>query len=179
MRHGSAPSGPRMHRLFGRLADASSNGRSRRSTGGSSGDVPPCLGTSVFREARLTLRDLQFPETGCVRQCKASFTKHRGVITRDALDNGWTPEHSQSMRRTQGMPWSDLGRRLRRLRVSRQLTQAALAERAGVSRVWVQKLELGAGGMPSLSTLEQLARALGVQLRVGFVARRGRGRHGR
>jgi transcriptional regulator with XRE-family HTH domain len=83
------------------------------------------------------------------------------------------------MQHTQDMPWADLGRQLRRLRVARGLTQAALAERAGVSRIYVQKLELEAERAPSLPTLERLARALRVRLRVAFVQRRTGERYGR
>lgn len=83
------------------------------------------------------------------------------------------------MQHTQDMPWAALGGQLRRLRVARGLTQAALAERAGVSRIYVQKLELEAERAPSLPTLGRLARALGVRLSVAFVARRTEARRGR
>ena len=51
--------------------------------------------------------------------------------------------------------------RLRRLREQQALTQAELAERAGLSRVSVQKLERG--GNARVSTARKLARALRVK----------------
>ena len=51
-----------------------------------------------------------------------------------------------------------------RLRLDRRLTQATLAERAGLSRVAVGKIERGAV-VPRAATLEGLARALDVPLR--------------
>lgn len=62
--------------------------------------------------------------------------------------------------------WSDqeildeLGRRLRRERLNRNITQHELAARAGVSRGSVAKIESGTN--TSLATLVKLMRALGV-----------------
>ena len=60
-----------------------------------------------------------------------------------------------------GMTWHP--KTLKALRARRRLTQAALAERAGIHQVTVARLESGAR-RPGLRTLEKLARALGVDL---------------
>ncbi len=52
---------------------------------------------------------------------------------------------------------------LRTLRARRRLTQAALAERAGVHRVTIARLETGTR-RPGLDVLEALATALGVKM---------------
>lgn len=52
-----------------------------------------------------------------------------------------------------------LGAELRRMRLERNLTQAAVAERAGVDRTTVVKLE--AGNANSLTNMVQVLRALG------------------
>lgn len=61
-----------------------------------------------------------------------------------------------------------LGMRIKRLREKRKMTQAALAERAGVSRVHLANIESPDDAAhhrtPSLRTLEKIARALGVKL---------------
>ena len=54
-----------------------------------------------------------------------------------------------------------LGIRLRALRTAKALSQAALADKAGLTRVYVLRLEAGQQD-PSLSTITVLARALGV-----------------
>jgi transcriptional regulator with XRE-family HTH domain len=56
----------------------------------------------------------------------------------------------------------NLSENIRRARARAGLTQDALAKRAKVSRVYVIKLESGDRQSPSLTVLEQLARALGV-----------------
>jgi transcriptional regulator with XRE-family HTH domain len=56
-----------------------------------------------------------------------------------------------------------VGMRLRKLRQARDLSQAALAERAGLSREYVNKIEAGKYD-PPLSTLNRLAKALKVKL---------------
>jgi transcriptional regulator with XRE-family HTH domain len=50
---------------------------------------------------------------------------------------------------------------LRRLRTKRGLSQQRLAERSGLSREYVARLETGQHN-PSLATLQKLAKALGV-----------------
>lgn len=52
--------------------------------------------------------------------------------------------------------------RLKRLRENRGLTQAALAKKAGIARVYLAQVE-GNVRTPSLHTLERLARALKVK----------------
>lgn len=55
-----------------------------------------------------------------------------------------------------------LGDRLRAARLQANLTQEALAEKAGVSRDTVQRVERGAPEDPRLSAVWRLARALGL-----------------
>jgi transcriptional regulator with XRE-family HTH domain len=56
-----------------------------------------------------------------------------------------------------------LGRRVRDLRDKRQMTQAALAAKAGISREYLARLEIGRHE-PTLSTLQALAKALRVKV---------------
>ena len=58
---------------------------------------------------------------------------------------------------------SDLVARLTQARKAAHLTQAELAERAGLSRMTVQRLE-GGNLDPRLSTLQELARVLSLEL---------------
>ena len=51
--------------------------------------------------------------------------------------------------------------RLRKLREARDMTQATLAKKAGVSRAYLSRLEMGRHD-PPLSRLRKLAKALGV-----------------
>jgi len=51
--------------------------------------------------------------------------------------------------------------RLKRLRADRKISQAGLAEKSGVSREYIARLELGQQD-PSLGTLQKLAKALKV-----------------
>jgi transcriptional regulator with XRE-family HTH domain len=53
--------------------------------------------------------------------------------------------------------------RIKSLRERRGMTQAQLAEKAGVSRTYLARLET-ARQDPTLSTLEKLAKALGVKV---------------
>lgn len=53
--------------------------------------------------------------------------------------------------------------RLKRLRAERKMSQANLAEKSGVSREYIARLELGQQN-PTLGTLEKLARALRVKV---------------
>jgi len=55
------------------------------------------------------------------------------------------------------------GAQLHRLRTSRDLTQEQLAVKAGLSRIYVSKLELGQHD-PALSTLVRLAKVLRVSV---------------
>ena len=63
-----------------------------------------------------------------------------------------------------------LGVQLRAWRLRRGLTQATLAERAGLSHIFVAKVEGGAR-LPSWPTLERLARVLKVTVRIELVGR--------
>jgi len=72
----------------------------------------------------------------------------------------------------------DLGATIRRLREAAGLTQDELGQRARLSRIYVQKLELGERESPSFPALERIARALNAALVVDLKARR-EGRHGR
>lgn len=51
--------------------------------------------------------------------------------------------------------------RLKKLRADRKMTQEALAEKAGISRTYLARLELGQQD-PTLTTLKSLAKALKV-----------------
>lgn len=64
-----------------------------------------------------------------------------------------------------------LGEEVRRLRIQRGLSQQELAEHMGVSQSVVARLEAG-GVEPRLSTLDRVAQALGVELRVQFLTGR-------
>ncbi len=57
-----------------------------------------------------------------------------------------------------------LGKMLKRIRETKGMTQAALAEKAGVTREYVTMLESGAKKNPSLDLLKRLAKALGVSV---------------
>jgi transcriptional regulator with XRE-family HTH domain len=56
-----------------------------------------------------------------------------------------------------------LGVKIRRLRKKHGMTQAALAAKAGVHRIYVAQIE-GQTKVPSIATLEKLAKALGVKV---------------
>jgi transcriptional regulator with XRE-family HTH domain len=56
-----------------------------------------------------------------------------------------------------------MAKRLRQLRDKCRLSQRALAEKAGLSREYLARLETGRQD-PTLSTLEKLAKALGVKV---------------
>jgi transcriptional regulator with XRE-family HTH domain len=66
-----------------------------------------------------------------------------------------------------------IGQQLRARRQAVGLTQAALAAKAGVSRIFVEKIEAGAR-IPSWGTLERLAHALGCRVVLTLVPRRGK-----
>jgi transcriptional regulator with XRE-family HTH domain len=53
--------------------------------------------------------------------------------------------------------------RLKTLRAKSEMSQAALAQKVGVSREYIARLETGRHD-PPLSTLEKLAKALGVRV---------------
>ena len=57
-----------------------------------------------------------------------------------------------------------LGQTIKRLRAKRGLTQAKLAESAGVSQPYLSQLEAGAKGRPAVQIVQKLAKALGVKI---------------
>jgi len=62
-----------------------------------------------------------------------------------------------------------IGANIRRLREARQLSQSALARRAKISRVALNRIEHGLAA-PSLGTVARIARALRVKVRDLFPA---------
>ena len=64
------------------------------------------------------------------------------------------------------MTWQRLGQRVRQLRLRRGMTQAALAQRAAVSLIYIKKLEAGEFTSPSFPVLERIAKALKARLQV-------------
>ena len=57
---------------------------------------------------------------------------------------------------------------LKKLRVSNELSQEALAYKAGVSVGFLSKLELGKINNVSINTLKKIAKALGTNLEIKF-----------
>jgi transcriptional regulator with XRE-family HTH domain len=57
----------------------------------------------------------------------------------------------------------DFGTRVARFRANRRLTQEELAERAGLSRTYLARLERRRQD-PTLTTLRRLAKALGIRV---------------
>jgi transcriptional regulator with XRE-family HTH domain len=62
------------------------------------------------------------------------------------------------------MTWRRFGQQIKRLREARGFTQEQLAAKAGLSRIYVAKLEAGDRRSPSFPVLERLTRALGARL---------------
>jgi transcriptional regulator with XRE-family HTH domain len=60
------------------------------------------------------------------------------------------------------MASKSLGVTIKRVRERQHMTQAALAEAAGVHRVYIAQIE-GGTKVPSIATLEKIAKALGVK----------------
>jgi len=69
------------------------------------------------------------------------------------------------------MSWTAFGERIRKLREQRGLSREALASKCGLSAVYLKKLETGDRLKRTLGTLDRIARALDVELRVEFVRR--------
>ena len=69
------------------------------------------------------------------------------------------PRHTISVRRDESA--SEIGRKVRHLRVAAGLTQTALAKRSGLDRTHLSRLERGSLE-PTLSTLKRLAKTLQV-----------------
>ncbi|WP_067142693.1 helix-turn-helix domain-containing protein [Microtetraspora malaysiensis] len=78
------------------------------------------------------------------------------------LLEGEAEEHPEYTRAVRDM---DLGERLREVRVARNLTQAEVARRAGISQPALSRIELG-GGVPTLEMLERISRAIGVRFTI-------------
>jgi transcriptional regulator with XRE-family HTH domain len=79
------------------------------------------------------------------------------------------------------MTWRGVGDRIRMLREARGLSRRALAEKVGLSEVFIKKVEAGER-LPSLPNLDLIARVFGATLTVKLVGRRTRrkgGQHGR
>jgi len=60
-------------------------------------------------------------------------------------------------------PQRGLGKAIRSLREEQKLTQAALADRSGVSASWISKIEYGEVD-PTWSTVEQISAGLGLSM---------------
>jgi transcriptional regulator with XRE-family HTH domain len=75
------------------------------------------------------------------------------------------------------IPERTLGQRLQKLRTARGLTRRALAARAGVSVVYIEKLEADER-IPTIPTLKRLAAAVGARLVLDLKQQR-RGTDGR
>jgi DNA-binding XRE family transcriptional regulator len=69
------------------------------------------------------------------------------------------PRHTVGVRRDDGA--SEMGRRVRQLRIAAGLTQTALAKRAGMDRTHLNRLERGYA-VPTIPTLQRLAQTLQV-----------------
>jgi transcriptional regulator with XRE-family HTH domain len=61
---------------------------------------------------------------------------------------------------------AEVGQALQQARLQKRLSQEELAQRAGVSRVTLSRMETAAKGDMSLAALLRLARALGYELRL-------------
>jgi transcriptional regulator with XRE-family HTH domain len=61
---------------------------------------------------------------------------------------------------------AEVGQALQQARLKKRLSQEELAQRAGVSRVTLSRMETAAKGDMSLAALLRLARALGYELRM-------------
>ncbi len=77
------------------------------------------------------------------------------------------------------MIWRRLREQIRALRERRGLTREELAEKTGLSAVYVKKLEAGERKSPSFPTLQRIAQALGATLVVKLIGRRERRGHRR
>lgn len=57
-----------------------------------------------------------------------------------------------------------LGQAIKRLRTKQRLTQAQLAERAGVSQPYLSQLEAGQKREPAVRIIHRIAKVLGVRI---------------
>lgn len=72
------------------------------------------------------------------------------------------------------MAWRHLGERIRQLRDEQGVSREQLAAKAGLSAVYLKKLEAGERESPSLDALERIARALGATLTIDLAVKRRR-----
>lgn len=61
----------------------------------------------------------------------------------------------------------DLGAAIQRVRQDQGMTQAELARRAGIHKMYVAKIE-GGSSVPPIRTLKRISKALGVRLSLTF-----------
>lgn len=57
-----------------------------------------------------------------------------------------------------------ISKKLKESRLKSKLTQAKLAEKAGVSTILISKLECGKGINPTVDTLKRIGKVLGVKV---------------
>ncbi len=67
----------------------------------------------------------------------------------------------------------DIGKRLQELRAARELSQGDIQKRTGLLRCYISRVENG-HTVPSLETLERLAKALGIEMYQLFFERDGK-----
>lgn len=60
-------------------------------------------------------------------------------------------------------PCQRFGARIKELRAEREITQEELAERVGIFRTYMSRIETGVGN-PTLTTIHALAQSLGVEV---------------
>jgi transcriptional regulator with XRE-family HTH domain len=63
----------------------------------------------------------------------------------------------------------NVGAQIKELRIKRAMTQEQLAAKAGLSRIYIAKLEASERSSPSFPALERIARALRVKVRIDLV----------
>lgn len=64
----------------------------------------------------------------------------------------------------EGVTMSEIGSKIKELRISRKISQRKLAALAGISNTYLSDIEVGRTN-PSLKTMEKLAEALEIQLK--------------
>src|SRR5262249_24203991 len=89
---------------------------------------------------------------------------HRCVFNAWRSTSSWNPKSPLALVVLETtMPPKRLGMTIKRLRERRGLTQAALAKRAGVHRVYLAQIETQTK-VTSIATLEKIAKALNVKV---------------
>ena len=102
-------------------------------------------------------------------ECLALVSGSAQVFGKDACHGAGIEQSA----RVEPLKSEDLCREIKRQREKVGLSREQLARRAGVSRVFIYKVEAGER-MPSWQTLDRLAKALGVTVRVALVRDRQR-----